>query len=113
MEEDKNPIEDSEEHMTKDKDSTEAQGEARTEDIEVENQHSLMVTIGTAWYARREDTTNTPAEDLVEVKIPTEDPKDHTITDKNPTEAQGEVLTKDREEDVLLNPINMQRRGTV
>ena len=56
MEEDKNPIEDSEEHMTKDKDSTEAQGEAQTEDIEVENQHSLMVTIGTAWYARREDT---------------------------------------------------------
>ena len=56
LEEDKNPIEDSEEHMTKDKDSTEAQGEAQTEDIEVENQHSLMVTIGTAWYARREDT---------------------------------------------------------
>ena len=56
MEKDKNPIEDSEEHMTKDKNSTEAQGEAQTEEIEVENQHNLMVIIGTAWYARRGDT---------------------------------------------------------
>ena len=43
--------------MTKDKDSTEAQGEVQTEDIEVEDQHSLMVTIGTVWCAKREDTT--------------------------------------------------------
>ena len=57
LEEDKNLIEDSEEHMTKDKDSTEAQGEAQTEDIEVEDQHSLMVTIGTVWCAKREGTT--------------------------------------------------------
>ena len=61
----------------------------------------------------REETTNILAEDLVEVKILTEDPEDHTITDKNPTEAQGEVLTRGREEDVLPNPINMQRRDTV
>ena len=61
----------------------------------------------------REDTTNTLAEDLVEVKILTEDPEDHMIMDKNHTEAQGEVLTRSREEDVLPNPINMQRRDTV
>ena len=61
----------------------------------------------------REDTTNTLAEDLVEVKILTEDPEDHMIMDKNHTEAQGEVLTRGREEDVLPNPINMQRRDTV
>ena len=61
----------------------------------------------------REETTNTLAEDLVEVKILTEDPEDHMIMDKNHTEAQGEVLTRGREEDVLPNPINMQRRDTV
>ena len=61
----------------------------------------------------REDTTNTLAEDLVEVKILTEDPEDHMIMDKNHTEAQGEVLTRGREEDVLPNPIYMQRRDTV
>ena len=56
LEEDKNLIEDSEEHMTKDKDSIEAQGEVQTEDIEVEDQHSLIITVGTAWYAKREGT---------------------------------------------------------
>ena len=61
----------------------------------------------------REDTTNTLAEDLVEVKILTEDPKDHMIMDRDHTEAQGEVLTRGREEDVLPNPIYMQRRDTV
>ena len=61
----------------------------------------------------KEETTNILAEVSVEVKILTEDPKDHTITDRNPTEAQGEVLTRGREVDVLPNPINMQRRGTV
>ena len=48
MEEDKNLIED--------KDSMEAQGEVQTKDREVEDLHSLIVTIGTAWYAKREDT---------------------------------------------------------
>ena len=61
----------------------------------------------------REDTTNTLAEDLVEVKILTEDPEDHMIMDKNHTEAQGEVLTRGREEDVRPNPNYMQRRDTV
>ena len=43
-EEDRNIIEDLEE----DKDSMEAQGEVQTKDIEVEDQHILIVTIGTA-----------------------------------------------------------------
>ena len=33
----------------------------------------------------KEETTTTLAEDSVEVKNPTEDPKDHTITDRDPT----------------------------
>ena len=57
MEEDKDLIEDSEEDKIKDNDPTEAQGEDQTEDIEAEDQHSLMVTIGTVWCAKREDTT--------------------------------------------------------
>ena len=51
-EEDRNIIEDLEE----DKDSMEAQGEVQTKDREVEDLPSLIVTIGTAWYAKREDT---------------------------------------------------------
>ena len=58
----------------------------------------------------KEETTKIPAEDSVEVKILTVDPKDHTIMDKGPKEAQGEVPTIDREVDAL---INMQIRGTV
>ena len=61
----------------------------------------------------REDTTNTLAEDLVEVKIPTEDPKDHMIMDRDHTEDQGEVPTTGREEDVLTNPVYLQRIDTV
>ena len=34
----------------------EAQGEVQTKDREVEDLHSLIVTIGTAWYAKRGDT---------------------------------------------------------
>ena len=56
LEEDKNPIEDPEEHMTKDKDSTEARGEVQTMDREVEDLLSLIIIIGIAWYVRREDT---------------------------------------------------------
>ena len=48
LEEDKDLIEDSEEDMIKDNDPAEAQGEVQTEDIKVEDQHSLIVTIGTA-----------------------------------------------------------------
>ena len=61
----------------------------------------------------REETTNTLAEDLVEVKILTEDPKGHMIMDRDHTEAQGEVLTRGREEDVLPNTSTLQRRDTV
>ena len=56
LEEDKNPIEDPEDHMTMDKDSTEARGEVQTMDREVENLLSLIIIIGIAWYAGREDT---------------------------------------------------------
>ena len=82
---------------------------------EVEDSDKLEARIKDSRQAEehKEETTNILAEVSVEVKILTEDPKDHTITDRNPTEAQGEVLTKDREEDVLPNLINMQRRGTV
>ena len=59
----------------------------------------------------KEETTNILAE--VEVKTLTEDPEGHTTTDKNPTEAQEEVLTRDREEDVLPSTIKMQRKDTV
>ena len=61
----------------------------------------------------KEETTKILAEDSVEVKILTVDPKDHTITDRDPNEAQGEVPTIGREVDVLPNLINMQIRGTV
>ena len=54
--EDRNPIEDPEDHMTMDKDSTEARGEVQTMDREVEDLLSLIIIIGIAWYARREDT---------------------------------------------------------
>ena len=61
----------------------------------------------------KEETTKTLAEDSVEVKILTVDPKDHTITDRDPKEARGEVPTIDREVDALPNLIKMQIRGTV
>ncbi len=56
LEEDKNPIEDPEDHMTMDKDSTEARGEVQTMDREVEDLLSLIIIIGTAWSAGRGDT---------------------------------------------------------
>ena len=59
------------------------------------------------------ETTKTLAEDSVEDKNPTEDPKDHTITDRDPTEARGEVPTIDREVEGLPNLIKPQIRGTV
>ena len=57
-EEDRNIIEDLEEdkNLIEDKDSMEAQGEVQTKDREVEDLPSLIVTIGTAWHAKREDT---------------------------------------------------------
>ena len=57
LEEDKNPIEDPEDHMTTDKNPTEARGEALTIGREVEGLLSLIVIIGTVWSAEREDTT--------------------------------------------------------
>ena len=59
------------------------------------------------------ETTKTLAEDSVEDKNPTEDPKDHTITDRDPTEARGEVPTIDREVEGLSNLVKPQIRGTV
>ena len=61
----------------------------------------------------KEETTTTLTEDSVEDKNPTEDPKDHTITDRDPTEARGEVPTIDREVEGLPNLIKPQIRGTV
>ena len=61
----------------------------------------------------KEETTKTLAEDSVEVKILTVDPKDHTITDRDPKEARGEVPTIDREVAGLPNLIKLQIRGTV
>ena len=56
LEKDKNPIEDPEGHMTMGKNSTEARGEVLTIDREVEDLLSLIIIIGTAWSAGREDT---------------------------------------------------------
>ena len=61
----------------------------------------------------KEDTTTILAEDSGEVKILTVIPKDHTVTDKDPKEARGEVPTINREVDTLPNLINMQIIGTV
>ena len=61
----------------------------------------------------KEETTTTLTEDSGEDKNPTEDPKDHTITDRDPTEARGEVPTIDREVEGLLSLIKPQIRGTV
>ena len=56
LEEDKNPIEDPEDHMTTDKNPTEARGEALTIDREVEGLLSPTAIIGTVWSIRREAT---------------------------------------------------------
>ena len=56
LEEDKNPIEDPEDHMTMDKNPTEAREEVLTTDKEVEDLLSLIIIIGTAWSAGRENT---------------------------------------------------------
>ena len=56
LEEDKNPIEDPEDHMTMDKNPTEAREEVLTTDREVEDLLSLIIIIGTAWSAGRGDT---------------------------------------------------------
>ena len=56
LEEDKNPIEDPEDHMTMDKNPTEAREEVLTTGRGVEDLLSLIKIIGTAWSAGREDT---------------------------------------------------------
>ena len=61
----------------------------------------------------KEETTTTLAEGSEEDKNPTEDPKDHTITDRDLTEALGEVPTIYREVEGLLSLIKPQTRGTV
>ena len=60
----------------------------------------------------KEEITTTLTEGSEEDKNPIEDPKDHTTTDRNPTEARGEVPTIDREVDALPNLIKLQIRGT-
>ena len=82
---------------------------------EVEDSDKLEARIKDSRQAEehKEETTNIPAEDSVEVRILTVDSKNHTITDRDPNEAQGEVPTIGREVDVLPNLINMQIRGTV
>ena len=59
------------------------------------------------------ETTKTLAEDSVEDKNHTEDPKDHTITDRDPTEARGEVPTINREVEGLSKLVKPQIGGTV
>ena len=61
----------------------------------------------------KEEITTTLTEGSEEDKNPIEDPKDHTITDRNPTEARGEVPTIDREVEGLLSLIKSKIRGTV
>ena len=61
----------------------------------------------------KEEITTALTEGSEEDKNPIEDPKDHTITDRNPTEARGEVPTIDREVKGLLSLIKPQIRGTV
>ena len=61
----------------------------------------------------KEEITTILTEGSEEDKNPIEDPKDHMITDRNPTEARGEVPTIDREVEGLLSLINSQIRGTV
>ena len=72
LEEDKNPIEDPEDHMTTDKNPTEARGEALTIGREVEGLLSLIVIIGTVWSAEREDTTtyyNVPSSQAISQEV--------------------------------------------
>ena len=98
LEEDKDLIEDSEEDMIKDKDSAEAQGEDQTEDIEVEDQHSLMVTIGTVWCAKREGTTTfltAPSFRTIfpEVTMPYLSPKNYVKSAYQPLATTGIAFT--------------------
>ena len=79
-------------------------------EVEDSDKPEVMIKDSKQTEEHKEETTKILAEDSVEVKILTVDPKDHTITDKGPKEAQGEVPTIDREVDAL---INMQIRGTV
>ena len=98
LEEDKDLIEDSEEDKIKDNDPAEAQGEDQTEDIEVEDQHSLMVTIGTVWCAKREDTTTyltAPSYQNIfpEVTMSYLSPKNYVNSASRPLATTGIALT--------------------
>ena len=61
----------------------------------------------------KEEITTTLTEGSEEDKNPIEDPKDHTTTDRDPTEARGEAPTIDREVEGLLSLIKSEIRGTV
>ena len=82
-------------------------------EVEVSDKPEARIKDSRQTEEHKEETTKIPAEVSVEVKILTVDPRDHTITDRDPNEAQGEVPTIGREVDVLPNLINMQIRGTV
>merc|ERR1711989_122933 len=82
-------------------------------EVEDSDKPEVMIKDSKQTEEHKEETTKILAEDSVEVKILTVDPKDHTITDRDPKEALGEVPTIDREVDALPNLINMQIRGTV
>ena len=78
-------------------------------EVEDSNKPEVMFKVSKQTKEHKEDATTILAEDSVEVKNLTVDPKDHTITDRDPKEARREVPTIDREVDAL----NMQIRGTV
>ena len=82
-------------------------------EVEDSDKPEVMIKDSKQTEEHKEETTKILAEDSVEVKILTVDPKDHTITDRDPKEARGEVPTINREVDTLPNLINMQIIGTV
>ena len=82
-------------------------------EVEDSNKPEVMFKVSKQTEEHKEDTTKILPENSVEVKILTVVPKDHTVTDRDPKEARGEVPTIDREVDARPNLINMQIIGTV
>ena len=90
--------------------------EEPTEDEDSDKQEAMIMDsnqIEEQIEEHKEEITTTLTEGSEEDKNPTEDPKDHTITDREPTEARGEVPTIDREVEGLPSLIKPQIRGTV
>ena len=98
LEEDKDLIEDLEKDKIKDNNPAEAQEEDHTKDIEVEDQHSLMVTIGTVWCAKREDTKTCLTAPsyrniFLEVTMPYPSPKNYVKSAYRPLATTGIAFT--------------------